>query len=872
MDWQKDKLSLSSVRQFLEENEPEILGIKGVPNARLVTEVKLLELLSNEELATVSELQETLEQLKEKGVEPEDWWNLSNELPYRIAINWSDDKGGGYYDVVFKHKNLPTASIIDLTNPSPHKPWSAYGNNPLHGQIASKLEPELRNYLRECLPDYMVPAAVVVLERMPLTPSGKIARRQLPAPDKSRPELATSLVIPQSETEQIIAKVWQEVLQLEVVGIKDNFFELGGNSLLLTQVYNKLTGTFDSELSIVKLFQYPTIESLAQNLSQVQKGELALKNRKQKQRRTFSGSDIAIIGMSGRFPGASNINEFWDNLRDGVESISVFTPEELEVNDTTLLSNPNYVKAGAILPDIDMFDAPFFGYSAREAEIMDPQQRIFLECAWEAIETAGYNPETDEGLVGVYASSGMNTYLINNVHPNRSFSNQRTFLGSTLDLQVRLANGKDFLPTRVSYKLNLTGPSVAVQTACSSSLVAVHMACQSLQSGDCNLALAGGVNVCVPEKAGYLYQEDMIFSPDGHCRAFDAQAQGTVFGNGVGIVVLKLLDQAIEDGDKIYAVIKGSAINNDGALKVGYTAPSIEGQVEVIADALAKAEIDSSTVDYVEAHGTGTALGDPIEIAALTQAFRETNDQKEKGVCAIGSVKTNIGHLGEAAGISGLIKTVLALKHKQIPPTLHFQQANPNIDFENSPFYVNTKLSEWERNGTPRRAGVSSFGMGGTNAHVVLEEAPLIGNRESGIGNGERLSHIFTLSAKTQKALEELTARYVTYLESHPEVKLANICFTANTGRKHFNHRLAVVAESREYLRAQLAAFPPAMVGVVNSHRKQIAFLFTGQGSQYINMGRQLYETQPTFREALDRCDEILRPYLEKPLLEILYA
>ena len=871
LDWQQDKLSLSSVQELIQENKPEILGIKGVPNSRLMTEVKLLELLSNEELATVGELRETLEQSKEKGVEPEDWWSLSNELPYGIAINWSDDKSGGYYDVVLQQNSLPTSSIVDFTNSSPPKPWSAYGNNPLHGQIASKLEPELRNYLRKCLPDYMVPAAVVVLERMPLTPSGKIARRQLPAPDKSRPELATSLIIPKSETEEIIAKVWQEVLQLEVVGIKDNFFELGGNSLLLTQVYNKLTGTFGSELSIVKLFQYPTIESLAENLSQVQDGELALKNRKQKPRRTLSGSDIAIIAMSGRFPGANNVNEFWDNLRDGVESISVFNPEELELDDPTLLSNPNHVKAGAVLPNVEMFDASFFGYSAREAEIMDPQQRIFLECAWEALETAGYNQKTNEGLVGVYASSGMNTYLINNVHPNRSFSNQRTFLGSTLDLQVRLANGKDFLPTRVSYKLNLNGPSVAVQTACSSSLVAVHMAYQSLQSGDCNLALAGGVNVCVPQKAGYLYQEDMIFSPDGHCRAFDAQAQGTVFGNGVGIVVLKLLDQAIEDGDNIYAVIKGSAINNDGALKVGYTAPSIEGQAEVIAEALAKAEIDASTVNYVEAHGTGTALGDPIEIAALTQAFRETNEQKEKDVCAIGSVKTNIGHLGEAAGISGLIKTVLALKHKQIPPTLHFQQANPNIDFENSPFYVNTELSQWERNGTPRRAGVSSFGMGGTNAHVVLEEAPEIGNREQGTGNRERLRHVLTLSAKTEKALQELAERYLSYLDRNRDAELANICFTANTGRKHFNHRLAVVAESREHLREQLAVFPPSMVGVVNSQRKQIAFLFTGQGSQYVNMACQLYETQPTLRKTLDRCDEILRSYLDKSLLEVLY-
>ncbi|AOY84552.2 non-ribosomal peptide synthetase [Moorena producens JHB] len=859
---------LSGIQELLVAEQPEVLGIKGVPNGRLSEENQLLELLHNGETATVGELRENLQQLKVDGIEPEDWWELSDQLPYTIAINWSDSQTKGCYDVLFQKgtfaPNFPMKS-------SGHLPWTAYANNPLQGQVASQLEPELRRYLHKNLPDYMVPAGFVTLEEMPLTPNGKVNRRALPAPDRSRPDLATALVMPQSETEQVIAKVWQEVLQLEVVGIKDNFFELGGNSLLLTQVYNKLTGTFGSQLSIVKLFQYPTIQRLAQNLSKVQKEELGLSDRKQKKRRTITGTEIAIIGMSGRFPGAKNIDEFWQNLRDGIESISFFAEQELELEDTTLLNQPHYVNAGAVLPGVEKFDASFFGYSAKEAEIMDPQQRIFLECAWEALETSGYNPQTYSGSVGVYAGSGMNTYLINNVHPNRSFSPQRTFLGSALDLQVRLANGKDFLPTRVSYKLNLTGPSVNVQTACSTSLVAVHMACQSLQSGECDIALAGGVAVTVPQKTGYLYQEDMIFSDDGHCRAFDAEAKGTVFGNGVGIVILKLLSKAIQDGDNIQAVIKGSAVNNDGALKVGYTAPSVEGQLEVISSAMAEAEVDASTVTYVETHGTGTALGDPIEIGALSQAFAKSTDKKT--FCAIGSIKTNIGHLIEAAGIAGLIKTVLALKNKQIPPTLHFKQANPNIDFENSPFYVNTKLSEWERNGTPRRAGVSSFGMGGTNAHVVLEEAPEQFKIKNAKLKNERPWHVLTLSAKTDQALRELAERYVNYLDGDQDAELGDICFTANTGRKDFNHRLAVVAESKQQLQEQLAAFPPPMVGVVNSQQKPnaIAFLFTGQGSQYVGMGRQLYETQPTFREALDRCDEILHSYLDKSLLEVLY-
>ncbi|MDY7016320.1 MAG: type I polyketide synthase, partial [Cyanobacteriota bacterium] len=428
------------------------------------------------------------------------------------------------------------------------------------------------------------------------------------------------------------------------------------------------------------------------------------------------------------------------------------------------------------------------------------------------------------------------------------------------------------------YKLKLTGPSVNVQTTCSTSLVAVHLAIQSLQSGECDMALAGGVSVFVPHKVGYLYQEGMILSPDGHCRTFDARAKGTVFGNGVGIVVLKRLDEAIASGDNIYAVIKGSAINNDGALKVGYTAPSVEGQAAAIASALAVASIDASTVSYVETHGTATPLGDPIEIAALTKAFRESTDSEKKGFCAIGSVKTNVGHLDEAAGITGLIKTVLALNHKTIPPSLHFQQPNPKIDFAHSPFYVNTALAEWKTNGTPRRAGVSAFGMGGTNCHVVLEEAPEQVKRQTANGKEQNLSerprHILTLSAKTEKALEELAQSYVNYLESDLNTELADICFTANTGREHFNYRWAVTGENKQQLQDQLAGLIQAKAKpqlLKPASKKRIAFLFTGQGSQYVGMGRQLYETQPTFRKIIDRCDEILRLELEQSLLSVLY-
>lgn len=428
---------------------------------------------------------------------------------------------------------------------------------------------------------------------------------------------------------------------------------------------------------------------------------------------------IAIIGMTGRFPGASTVERFWDNLCQGVESISRFSEQELldAGVDPALLQHPNYVKAGAILEDIEQFDGSFFGFYPKEAEIMNPQHRLFLECAWEVLEKVGCVPEHYPGRIGVYAGEISNGYVTANYRPTADTPPLDRF-------QLMLGNQNDFLATQVAYKLNLTGPSVSVQTACSTSLAAVHLACQSLLNRECEMALAGGVAIHTPHKEGYLYVEGGINSPDGHCRAFDANAQGTIGGNGVGVIALKLLSDALADGDTILAVIRGTAMNNDGAMKVGFTAPSLEGQADVIADALAMAEVPAETVTYIETHGTGTALGDPIEIGALTHAFRNFTDQT--GFCKIGAVKTNVGHLDAAAGVAGLIKTVLALQHRLIPPTLHFEQPNPKIDFANSPFTVNTTLAKWETDGHPRRAGVSSFGIGGTNVHTIMEEAPVL--------------------------------------------------------------------------------------------------------------------------------------------------
>ncbi|WP_442948492.1 aminotransferase class III-fold pyridoxal phosphate-dependent enzyme [Nostoc sp.] len=582
--------------------------------------------------------------------------------------------------------------------------------------------------------------------------------------------------------------------------------------------------------------------------------------------------EIAIVGMAGRFPRAKNIEQFWQNLRDGVESISFFSDEELLSSgiDPATLSQPQYVKAGSVLEDIELFDASFFDFSAKEAQITDPQHRLFLECAWEALEGAGYDSEIYTGRIGVYAGVSLNTYFLTKLYT------QPKVIESVGSYRMSIGNSPDFLPTYISYKLNFKGPSINVQTACSTSLVAVHLACQSLLNGESNIALAGGVSIQVPHKTGYRYQQGGIMSPDGHCRAFDAKAQGTISGNGVGIVVLKRLEDALADGDCIHAVIKGSAINNDGSLKVGFTAPSVDGQAKVIAEALAMARVESETISYVETHGTGTVLGDPIEIAALTQAFRPTD---KKNYCAIASVKTNIGHLDAAAGVAGLIKTVLALKHQQIPPSLHFEQPNPQIDFANSPFYVNHKLSEWKSNGTPRRAGVSSFGIGGTNAHVILEEAPVGEQGAGGRGQGARSREwgrgyqLLVISAKTESALETATANLANHLKQHPELNLADIAYTLKLGRRGFSDRRILVCQNLNDAVTVLET--PVSERVFTKFTEpsgqQIAFMFPGQGAQYVGMGRELYETERVFRKQVDYCCEFLKSYLKLDLRTLLY-
>ena len=562
--------------------------------------------------------------------------------------------------------------------------------------------------------------------------------------------------------------------------------------------------------------------------------------------RAFDGTEIAVIGMAGRYPRSKNLEEFWAHLRDGDELISFFTDEEVLAQgvDEGLLRSGHFVKAAVVLEDMEMFDASFFGFTQREAALLDPQHRLFLETSWEALENAGYNPDAYDGLIAVYAGAGVNSYFLSNLYLNPNF-------GPLEQLSLLLASDKDYMTTRASYKLNLRGPSVMVQSACSTSLVAVHLACQGLLAEECDMALAGASNVHTILRHGYYTTEGSVYSPDGHCRSFDADGQGTLFGSGVGVVVLKRLADALADGDCIEAVIKGSAVNNDGSMKAGYTAPSVEGQAEVVAEALANAGVSADAVSYVEAHGTATQLGDPVEVQALTKAYRATTDRK--GFCAIGSVKSNLGHLDSAAGITGIIKTVLSLEHGLIPPSLHFKRPNPAIDFENSPFYVNHQLSEW-RGPSPRRAGVSSFGIGGTNAHVILEEAP-----PPAPPAPSRPAQLLVLSAKTESALEAATANLIEHLRRRSEAGPADIAYTLQVGRKPFKHRRAFVCkDERDALDVLERRDPKRLLTGQERGRQLVAFMFPGQGVQRVGMAAQLYEHERAFKEQVDGCAALL--------------
>ncbi|MCZ7414352.1 type I polyketide synthase [Streptomyces sp. WMMC897] len=576
-------------------------------------------------------------------------------------------------------------------------------------------------------------------------------------------------------------------------------------------------------------------------------------------------TEVAITGMAGRFPGAPDLDAFWRQLARGEEGVSALTDEESRASgvDPALLERPDYVRAKGVLDGGDLFDAAFFGYSPREAEIMDPQHRVFLECAWEALESAGVDPRTFEGRVGVFAGAGLNSYLLFNVMRS---ARARESAG---DYQVMLGGDKDFLATRVSYKLDLKGPSLTVQTACSTSLTAVHLACQALLAGECDIAVAGGVSVGSPLRAGYLYEPGGILAQDGHCRPFGAGGGGTVPGNGAGAVVLRRLPEALDAGDVVDAVIRGTAVNNDGSLKAGYTAPSVEGQAEVIAEALAVAGVDADSIGYVEAHGTGTALGDPIEIAALTRAYREHTERR--GYCAIGSVKGNVGHLDAAAGVTALIKTVLALRHETIPPSLLDGDPAPGLALEDSPFALAVAARPWPRGAEPRRAGVSSFGIGGTNVHLVLEEPPATPDTpDAAKGAAGDAVHVLPLSARTPQALAAAAGRLAEHLRTHPGLDLADVAHTL-TRRRAFECRGTVVARTAEVAAGALDELTPAEAVTAAAGPAPVAFLFPGQGTQHVHMARELYAHEPRFTAVFDRCAELFRAHLGEDLRTLVF-
>jgi len=722
---------------------------------------------------------------------------------------------------------------------------------------------EIKAYLRARVPEFMIPSVISPIEALPLTPNGKVDRRALTELAVSFEHSESEYQAPVRDIEKRITDIWKEVLGKERIGVHDNFFDVGGHSLLLARVHGKLSRIVDNPPKLIDLFRYPSIHSLAAYLEPesprlqiaTQTNQYAAATERVS---ANNNGDVAIIGMAGRFPGARNINEFWRNISGGVESVTFFSDEEVLASGVgpELLSNPNYVKAEAVMEGAELFDAKFFGYTPREAEIMDPQHRHFLECAWEALENAGYDASRYQGPIGVFAGVSMSSYLAP-LYLNPELAESYGLL------QVRIGNGLDFVPTRVSYKLNLRGPSVNVQTACSTSLVAAHLAYKSLLAGECDMAMAGGVSVSGDHNKGYIYTEGGVNSPDGHCRAFDARAAGTLDGNGVGIVVLKRLADALADRDHIYAVIKGSAINNDGLNKVGYTAPSSDGQAEAIRRAQSAAGVEAGSISYIEAHGTATILGDPIELAGLNQAFEHAANGDH--YCALGSVKTNIGHLDAAAGVTGLIKTALALHHEQIPPSLHFETPNPNLNIDGSAFYVNTELKEWQPLNGVRRAGVSSFGIGGTNAHVILEEAPSFERRRD-----ERDIQLIVLSAKTADALEAATGNLADHLMTSQSLHLGDVAFTLQMGREAFDYRRVAIGRSADEVAAALASgrFASRKADRTNA---PVAFIFPGGGSQFVNMGWELYQKEPIYRQAVDYCSELLLGLESYDIRDILY-
>ena len=726
---------------------------------------------------------------------------------------------------------------------------------------------DLRAHCHRALPVYMVPSRFQRLSTLARTPNGKLDRAALPKPDADAPA-SRRPSLPRSDIERTILDIWCSVLAIPSASVHDNFFELGGTSLAAFSVVSRMGRQLGVELSVLTIFEHPTVATLAEHLKGDRAQTSAIREaheHAQARRRTAASPtafDVAIVGAAGRFPGARNLDELWKNLCDGRETVTFFRRDELDpLVSRQDRDDPSYVPARGVLEDVDLFDAAFFGISPNEAELMAPQLRVFLEVAWEAFENAGTVGEKIRGPVGVWAGMGNNFYYLYNVltRPDK--------LAIMGEIAAEIANEKDHIAPRISHKLNLTGPSVSVHTACSTTLVVIENAYQALVSHQVDAALAGGVDIRTPQKSGQRHEEGGVFSIDGHCRPFDADATGTMFGEGVGAIVMKRLDDAVRDGDTIYAVIKGAAINHDGGHKVSYLAPSVEGQARVIATALGIADVNPDTISLVEAHGTATPIGDPIEVEALTRVYRAFTHRR--GYCALGSIKGNIGHATTAAGIAGVLKVVMALRHGKIPPTLHFRTPNPRIDFASSPFFVNDKLIDWRPEDKARRASVSSFGFCGTNAHVILEEAP----PSPATSPPARPAQLVLLAARSRAALDATAERVASALAGASPAALADMAFTTHVGRKRHEHRRCAVVLRPDEAPVHLAqaAGPRSASLESDVEDPPVAFMFPGQGAQYVDMGLRLYQNEPRFRETVDRCATVLSPELGCDLRALLF-
>jgi amino acid adenylation domain-containing protein len=699
----------------------------------------------------------------------------------------------------------------------------------------------LREFLHERLPEFMVPAHFVRLDALPVTQNGKLDRRALPAPARLRPDdLPQPFVPAANDLERRVAAVLAGILGIDRVGQLDNFFELGGNSLAVTRALSRLRDAGLPAVAPAAFFANPTARGLAASLG----GATATLDARRLARRpqAVEQGAIAIIGMAGRFPGASSVEQLWQVLAEGRDTIRMFKPEELDASiPASLRADSNYIAARGVVEDCEMFDAGFFGISPKEAELIDPQQRLFLELCWEALERGGHVPESYPAPIGVFGGMYNPTYYQKHVQ------HRPDLIERVGEFQVMLGNEKDYVATRVAHRLNLTGPAISVHTACSTSLVAICMAVESLRTGQCGMALAGGASITCPPNSGYLYNEGSMLSADGHTRTFDADARGTVFSDGAAVVLLKRLEDAVADGNPVYAVIRGSAVNNDGGDKASFTAPSVEGQAAVIAAALDRAGVDARSISYVEAHGTATPLGDPVEVAALSQAYRRHT--QDSGYCLIGSVKSNLGHTVIAAGATGLIKTAMALSHEQLPASIHYRSPNPKIELDKTPFRVVDRLTAWPRGDAPRRAGVSAFGVGGTNAHVVLEEAPPLPESSTAMA-----PQLLKISARSRAALEAAARRLADHLDSAPALKLADVAFTLDAGRRAFAYRTSVVAADTAAASRMLRDGATLRAARQAAAPAGAAYLFPGQGAQYAGMGAGLYESLPEFRTAFDEC------------------